>query len=75
MRDVDDLKDLKRHYLELVRLHGEEITEFSAFKHSLLDMNRRHRLEAARMYASIISRVERKVGRRTSESRGRPTRS
>jgi hypothetical protein len=58
----------------LVRLYGQEVTEFSAFKHSLLDMNRRHRLEAARMYARIISKVERKVGRMPSESRGRPTR-
>jgi hypothetical protein len=71
VRDVDDLKDLKRQYMELVRRYGQEVTEFNAFKYSLLDMNRRHRLEAARMYASIISKVERKVGRKTSESRGR----
>lgn len=71
MRDVDDLNDLKREYMELVRVHGREVTEFTAFKQSLLDLNRKHRREAARMYASIISKVQRKVG----ESRGRPTRS
>ena len=64
MRDVDDLKDLKRGYLELVRTYGEEATDFKAFKQSLLDLNRRHRLEAARMYVSIISKVERKMGRK-----------
>jgi hypothetical protein len=49
--------------MELVRVHGQEVTEFKAFKQSLLDLNRRHRLEAARLYASIIAKVERKVGR------------
>ena len=71
MRDVDDLKDLKREYMELLRIHGEEVTEFEAFKRSLLDLNRRHRLEAIRMYVNIISKVERKTGRKTVESRGR----
>ena len=61
MRDVDDLKDLKRAYMELVRIHGQEVTEFKAFKQSLLDLNRRHRLEAVRMYVKIISRVEKKM--------------
>ncbi len=60
--------------MELVRRRGEEVTEFKVFKHSLLDLNRRHRLEAAGLYASIIAKVERKVGK-NSESRGRPTRS
>ena len=71
MRDVDDLKDLKRAYMALVRTYGQEVTEFTAFKQSLLELNRKHRREAARMYASIISKVERKV----AGSRGRPTRS
>ena len=75
MRDLDDLKDLKREYLELVRIHGEKVTEFRAFKQSLLDLNRRHRHAAIRMYVNIISRVERKMGRKTVESRGRPARS
>jgi hypothetical protein len=75
VRDVDDLKDLKREYMELVRVHGEEVTEFKAFKQFLLDLNRRHRLEAVRMYVNIISKVERKMGRSTVKSRGRPTRS
>ena len=75
MRDVDDLNDLKRAYMALIRQYGEEVTELRAFKQSLLDLNRRHRLEAARMYASIISKVERKVRRVAVGSRGRPTRS
>lgn len=75
MRDVDDLLDLKREYLELVRIHGEEVTEFEAFKRSLLETNRRRRFEAVRMYVNIISKVERKMGRSTVKSRGRPTRS
>ena len=64
MRDVDELNDLKREYVELVRIHGEEDTEFKPFKQSLLELNRRHRLEAIGMYVRIISRIERKVGRR-----------
>ena len=64
MRDVDDLKDLKREYLELVRIHGEEAAEFKPFKQALLEMNRRHRIEAVGMYLNIISKIERKVGRR-----------
>jgi hypothetical protein len=63
VRDVDDLNDLKREYMELVRRHGHEVTEFKAFRQSLLDLNRRHRLEAARMYASIISRIEKRLRR------------
>jgi len=74
VRDLDDLKDLKRGYMELVRIYGEEATEFKAFRESLLDLNRRHRLEAVRMYVKIISRVERKMRRKSVESRGRPTR-
>jgi hypothetical protein len=62
LRDVDDLKDLKRVYLELVRAHGEKVTEFKAFKQALLEMNRRHRREAAMMYVNMISRVEKKTG-------------
>ncbi len=71
MRDVDDLNDLKREYLTLVRQHGEEVTELRTFKQSLLDLNRRHRLEAARMYARMISKVERKL-RRMSLGATRP---
>jgi hypothetical protein len=66
---VDDLKDLKRHYMELVRRYGRGVTEFDAFRNSLLEMNRRHRLEAARMYASIISKVERKAQAGRADSR------
>ena len=63
MRDVDDLKDLKREYVELVRIYGEEVTEFKRFKQSLLALNRRHRLEAVRMYVNVISKIEKKIGR------------
>lgn len=62
--DVDELRDLKREYLELVRLHGEEATEFKAFKQSMLAMNRRHRLEAIEMYVEILSKIEKKMGGR-----------
>jgi hypothetical protein len=75
VRDVDDLNDLKRAYLALVRQYGAEVAEFKTFKQSLLDLNRRHRLEAAKMYASIISKVEKKVRRIPVGSRGGPTRS
>jgi hypothetical protein len=64
VRDRDDLRDLKREYLELVRIHGEDITEFKAFKQSLLELNRRHRLEAVKMYAKIISKIEKRMGRK-----------
>lgn len=64
VRAVDDLKDLKREYLELVRIHGEEVTEFKQFKQSLLELNRRHRLEAIGMYVKIVSKIEKKVGKR-----------
>jgi len=74
VRDVDDLNDLKREYMQLARHYGEEVTEFKAFKHSLLDLNRTHRLEAAKTYASIISKVEKKMRRMPLGSRGGRTR-
>ena len=64
MRDLQDLRDLKREYLDLVRVHGEDVTEFKQFKRSLLELNRRHRLEAIGKYVKIISRIEKKVGRK-----------
>jgi hypothetical protein len=63
VRDADELKDLKREYLDLVGIHGEEVTEFKAFKRSLLDMSRRHRHEAIGMYLKMLSRIEKKVSR------------
>jgi hypothetical protein len=63
VRDVDELRDLKREYVELVRIYGEEVTEFGPFKQSLLELNQRHRLEAIRMYVKLISKIEKKVGR------------
>jgi len=64
MRDLQDLRDLKREYLDLVRVHGEDVTEFKQFKRSLLELNGRHRLEAIGKYVKIISRIEKKVGRK-----------
>jgi hypothetical protein len=62
MRDLDDLQDLKREYLRLVRTLGEEAAELRSFKRSLLEMNRRHRKEAASMYAKMIAKLEKKTG-------------
>ena len=59
MRDADELKELKREYLDLVRIHGEDVTEFKWFKKSLLELNRRHRHEAITMYLSILERTRR----------------
>jgi sugar phosphate isomerase/epimerase len=64
VRDVYELRDLKREYVELVRTYGEEVTEFKPFRQSLLELNRRHRLEAMRMYVKIISKIEKKMGRK-----------
>jgi hypothetical protein len=64
VRDLHDLRDLKRQYLELVRVHGEEVAEFRRFKQSLLELNRRHRLEFVSLYVKIISKIEKKTGRK-----------
>jgi hypothetical protein len=64
VRDAEDLKDLKREYMELVRQDGAVAAELKPFKQSLLEANRRHRLEVARMYARMISRIEGKMARR-----------
>ncbi len=63
-RDLDNLKDLKREYLELVRVHGEDVAELKRFKRSLLEMNRRHRLEAVGMYLKVLAKIQKKVGGR-----------
>jgi hypothetical protein len=64
VRDVYELRDLKREYVELVRTYGEEVTEFKPFRQSLLELNRRHRLEAISMYVKVISKIEKKMGRK-----------
>ena len=69
MRAVHDLRDLKREYMDLVRTHGEEVTEFKAFKQSLLELNRRHRAEAVGMYVKLIAKIEKKTGRKSSAER------
>lgn len=67
MRVVDDLRDVRREYVELVRIDGAEVTELKRFKQSLLELNRRHRLEGVvAMYVRIISRIETRKGKRRS---------
>jgi len=66
IRDLDQLRDLKREYLRLVNTHGERVAELKSFRESLLKLNRRHRLEAIKAYASIISKIRKKVARQRS---------
>ena len=61
---IDELKALRTRYLELVAIFGKHATEFTAFKETLLDMNRRHRLEVARLYTTQIAKIEKKMGRK-----------
>ena len=60
MRDLDDLRALKREYLELVRIQGREAAGFAAFRRSLLALNRRHRREVVLMYAKAIAALQKK---------------
>ena len=71
-RAVDDLKALRNRYLELVAIYGKHATEFTAFKQTLLDMNRRHRLEGARPYTTQIAKIEKKMGGKSSRPSARP---
>lgn len=64
MREIDEMKDLRNEYRELVRVYGKEATGFKVFRQLLLDMNRRHRLKGMRLYANEISKIERKLGKR-----------
>ena len=41
-----------------------ELRDLKQFKQSLLDLNQRHRLEAIGKYVKIISKIEKKVGRK-----------
>ena len=61
---INELKALRRTYLELVAIHGQHATDFKAFRRTLLEMNERRRLEVARRYATQIARIERKMGRK-----------
>ena len=63
MREIDEMKDLRSEYLELVRVYGKEVTGFKSFRQSLLDMNRRHRLKGKRLYEKEIAKIEKKVGK------------
>lgn len=58
MRDLDQLRKLRKRYVHLVKKHGEQVAEFASFKKALLELNRKHRLAAIRMYSQIISRIE-----------------
>ena len=64
MREIDEMKDLRSEYLELVRTYGKKVTGFKSFRQSLLDMNRRHRLEGKRLYEKEIAKIEQKMGKR-----------
>lgn len=64
MREIDEMKDLRSEYLELVRTYGTEVTGFKSFRQTLLNLNRRHRLEGKRLYEQEISKIEKKVGKR-----------
>jgi hypothetical protein len=59
---VDELKALRRRYLELVAIHGRHATDFKRFRQTLLEKNERHRLEGVRLYMAQIARIERKMG-------------
>ncbi len=61
MRDIDELKKLKQRYVDLMNMHGEHVAEYKAFRRALLELNRKHRQEALRMYSQIISRIEKKT--------------
>lgn len=61
MRDIDRLKELKKRYFHLVKTHGKQVAEFNAFRKSLLELNRKHRLTAMKMYANMISKIEKKT--------------
>ncbi len=69
MTDLDQLRDLKKRYMRLVKKHGEEVAGFAPFKKALLELNRKHRRAAIRMYSQTISKIERKMTR--AEGRGR----
>ena len=74
MSDLDQLRELKKRYVHLVKTHGEQVTEFAPFKKALLELNRKHRRAAIRMYSQIISRIEKKMtraGGRGRRGRGR----
>ena len=55
---LDRLREMKKRCLQLVREHGEEIAGFAAFKKDLLELNRRHRLAAIRIYEQAIAKIE-----------------
>ena len=55
MKDRDQMQKLRKRYIELVKIHGEEIAELDSFREALLELNRKHREAALAMYSRIIS--------------------
>lgn len=55
------MRKLRKRYLELVARHGEGVAGARAFRSALLELNRRHRRAAIRMYERMIARIERKI--------------
>ena len=63
MKDRDRMQELRKRYIELVKIHGEKIAELDSFRQALLELNRKHRAAAVAMYSKIISKIEKKTGR------------
>ena len=55
------MRKLRTRYLQLVARHGERAAGAKAFRAALLELNRRHRRNAIRMYERMIARIERKI--------------
>lgn len=61
MNDLEQMKQLKQRYFELVDTHGEEFTELKNFQQELRALNKRHRLAAIEMYEVMIAKIETKA--------------
>lgn len=61
MNDLEQMKQLKQRYFELVDTHGEEFTELKNFQQKLRALNKRHRLAAIEMYEVMIAKIETKA--------------
>lgn len=61
MRDTDQMKELRKKYIALMERHGEDVTEYKAFREALLELNRQHRRDAIQMYVDMISKIEKNL--------------